>query len=338
MQRKTNNKKSTYQEIAQEARVSIATVSRILTGSSAVREETRLKVLDAMAKQGFDITELLINHPAPKNRIIIFNIPSLGNPFYSEIIRGAKFAAMRHHYQLLINEEQIDNTSFSDILNLAQKFDVAGMIVANYMPPDLLRKLNDTLPLVQCCEYNNELEIPFVSIDNVAAAKTSVEYLLSLGRQNIALINSPPRHRFARDRLKGYLDALEKAGIEQKKELIIQLPDKNYDMAISTASHLLDSAGKPDAFFCIDDVLAAAVIRVCARMSLRVPQDVMVVGFDNVDISFMMSPSITTTNQPRFHLGFSSCELLVELINNPDTPVRQILLETELVVRESTSL
>jgi LacI family repressor for deo operon, udp, cdd, tsx, nupC, and nupG len=119
--------------------------------------------------------------------------------------------------------------------------------------------------------------------------------------------------------------------------LIVQLPENNYDMALSTAGHLLGASEKPDAFFCVDDILAAAVIKACARLSVRVPEDVMVAGFDNVDISFMMTPSITTTSQPRFQLGFSSCELLVERITNPDIPVRNILLETDLVIRESTS-
>lgn len=330
-------KKATYQQIASEAGVSIATISRILTGSSNVANKTREQVLAALAEYGYDIAAIQARKPPADKNILIFNIPSMGNPFYSQIAQGAKSAASRHRYHLLINEEHINENSFSNITGLIQKFNVAGLITTNHVPRELLRKLNAMTPLVQCCEFDEELKIPYVSIDDIAATGKTMEYLFSLGRRNIAFINGPFRYKYARHRLRGYLEFLDKAGIEQNKEFLIQLPDISYEMAASTAEHLLCSSKKPDAFYCTSDVYAAAVIKACARLGLNVPRDVVVAGFDNIDISSMVTPSITTTNQPKFQLGFSSCELLVELINNPGMAIRNILLETELIVRESTS-
>jgi LacI family repressor for deo operon, udp, cdd, tsx, nupC, and nupG len=332
-----DSKKPNYQDIAAEAGVSVATVSRILTGMTKVRDETREKVLAVMAGHGYDVSELRAIKHSYNNKLLIFNIPTMENPFYSQIARGAKAAANRHGFHLLVNEEHINNNSFSSLTTLIQKSGAAGLITANHVPVQFLKKLDKMLPLVQCCEFDGELAIPYVSIDDIAAAKTTMDYLFSLGRRDIAFINGPLRYKYARYRLRGYLESLEKAGFRQDAGFIIQLPDMSYDMAISAVGQLLRAPKKPDAFFCVSDVYAAAVIKSCTRLGIRVPGDIMVTGFDNVDISSMMTPAITTTNQPRFQLGFSSCELLVELINNPNAGVRNILLETELIIRESTS-
>jgi LacI family repressor for deo operon, udp, cdd, tsx, nupC, and nupG len=332
------SKKLTYQEIASDAGVSIATISRILTGASRVKEETRKKVLETMAKHGYDVEEIRANQPNQNSGIIIFNIPSLGNPFYSEIAEGAKTAAHRHGYQFLINEEHINENTISNIMGLIEKTNATGLIMTNHVPASLLTRLNDALPLVQCCEYDTGLKIPYVSIDDIAATRTIMEYLLSLGRQRLAFINGPIRYKYARRRLQGYLTSLERAGIAQEPGFIIQLPDVNFDLAVSAVMQLLSTSQKPDAFFCASDVYAAAVIKSCTRMGLHVPRDIMVVGFDNIEIASMINPTITTVSQPRYQLGFSSCNLLIELIQNPKSNVRNILLETELIVRESTSL
>jgi LacI family repressor for deo operon, udp, cdd, tsx, nupC, and nupG len=338
MVRQTIKKKSTYQRIASDAGVSIATVSRLLTGASRVKEETRRKVLETMARHGYDLDELQANRPNQNGGVIILNIPSLGNPFYSRIVEGAKVAAHRHGCQFLLNEEHINDSTFPHIMRLINAVEAVGIITTNHIPPTILTQLSEILPLVQCCEYDTDLKIPYVSIDDIAAAKATMEYLFSLGRRRIAFINGPGRYKYARHRLQGYLDSLKKAGIPPEPGFIIQLPDVNFDLAVSAVMQLLSTGARPDAFFCASDVYAAAVIKSCNRLGLNVPRDIMVVGFDNIEIASMLDPTITTVNQPRYQLGFSSCNLLMELIGSPKCSVRNILLETELIVRESTSL
>ena len=338
MIKRQSRKNTTYQRIASEAGVSIATISRILTGASKVKLETRQKVLETMARYGYNIEEISENTKNQNSGIILFNIPSLENPFYSRIAEGARAAALRHGYQLLINEEHINENTISTIMGLIETVNAAGIITTNNIPTGLLTKLSDTLPLVQCCEYDTELDIPYVSIDDIAATRTIMEYLLSLGCKRIAFINGPIQYKYARHRLQSYLDSLEKAGITPEPRFIIQLPDVNFNLAVSAVTQLLDADLRPDAFFCASDVFAAAVIKSCIRMGLSVPRDMMVVGFDNIEIASMINPAITTVNQPRYQLGFSSCNLLIELLNNPNAYVRNILLETEFIVRESTSL
>lgn len=331
-------KKATYEEISKISGVSKATISRILNKSTNVKPETQQKVFDVMKKLGHDTSGLIVMPQLPSSDLIIFSIPSLDNPFYSLIIQGAKAAAARHKFNLLVNEDQITERNIEELLALVKKTRAAGLIITNQVEADLLKKLDEAVPVVQCCECDKTLEIPFVTIDDVAASRSAMDYLFSLGKRRIAFINGPLRYKYARDRLAGYLAALESAGIEVDNDLVIQLQEINYDMAVSAAHQLLNSAKKPDAFFTISDVYAAAVIKAAGRVNLSVPGDLAVVGFDNIEISSMCNPAITTINQPRFQLGFLSCEILTKRILDDSELINRMYLETELIVRESTML
>jgi LacI family repressor for deo operon, udp, cdd, tsx, nupC, and nupG len=335
-------KRPTYLEIAEKTGISSATISRVITGASNVKKETRQKVLTALEEHGFDTADIKERERARGERFgrpVIFNIPSMANPFYSQIIFGAKSAATRHGYQFLINEEHINGNTIDQIVNLVQSVNAAGLILTNFVETAHLKKLSSVIPLVQCCEYDASLDLPYVSIDDIAAAHTAMNYLFSLGRRRIVFVNGPIRYKYARHRLQGYTESLEQAGIRLDPALVIQLPEIDYDMAVSVIIQFLNAHRgdkAPDAIFCASDIFAAASIKAAQRLGFSVPGDLVVAGFDNVEIASMISPAITTIDQPRFQIGFSGTELLAERIVNPSVPSRSILLETSLIVREST--
>jgi LacI family repressor for deo operon, udp, cdd, tsx, nupC, and nupG len=333
-----DGKKLNYQRIAEETGISIATISRVFTGASNVKADTRRRVIDTLKGYGYDTSFIEERGRIQENRLIILNVPSTGNPFYNQIIHGAKAAATQRGCHLLLNEDHINDSTIDNLLRLLRKTQVAGLITTNHMAPMYLKRISETVPLVQCCEYDAGFDLPYVSIDDVAATKMAMEYLFSLGRKSIAFINGPMRYKYAKQRLRGYLEALNGAGIPSDPQLILQLSEINYDLAVSAVTNLFDSGKRPNAFFCSSDVLAAAAIKVGIRKGFSVPNDLAVVGFDNVDISAMMNPTITTISQPQFQLGFSSCELLIERIINPQHNMHNIVLATELLVRESTTM
>ncbi|MDR3336996.1 MAG: LacI family DNA-binding transcriptional regulator [Treponema sp.] len=333
-----DGKKPNYQRIAEETGISIATISRVFTGASNVKADTRRRVIDTLKNYGYDTSSIEERGRIRENRLIILNVPSTGNPFYNQIIHGAKAAATQRGCHLLLNEDHINDSTIDNLLRLLRKTQVAGLITTNHMAPVYLKRISETVPLVQCCEYDDGFDLPYVSIDDVAATKTAMEYLFSLGRKNIAFINGPIRYKYAKQRLQGYLEALDDAGIPSDPQMILQLSEINYDLAVSAATNLFDSGKRPNAFFCASDVLAAAAIKVGIRKGVSVPNDLAVIGFDNVDISVMMNPTITTISQPQFQLGFSSCELLIEHITNPQRHMHNIVFATELLVRESTTM
>ncbi|MDR1930351.1 MAG: LacI family DNA-binding transcriptional regulator [Treponema sp.] len=333
-----NKKVMNYQHIAEKTGVSISTISRVFTGAPNVKAGTRRKVIEALKDYGYDTAFIEEHRKIHGNLLVILNVPSTGNPFYTQIIHGAKTAATQRGCHLLLNEDHINDSTIDNFLRLLRKVQAAGLITTNHMAPVYLKRINETVPLVQCCEYDAGFDLPYVSIDDVAATKTAMEYLFSLGRRNIAFINGPIRYKYAKQRYQGYLEALQDAGIPLDRRMIIQLSEINYNLAVSAVTTLFDSGRRPNAFFCASDVLAAAAIKVGMKKGFAVPNDIAVVGFDNVEISFMTNPTITTISQPSFQLGFSSCELLIEHVTNPQIPIHNIILATELLVRESTTM
>lgn len=330
-------KKITVSEIAKKANVSPATVSRVLHHREQVKESTIEHVEDAMISMGysFDVSQVAnpVNRP-----IIVINIPSFQNTFYQEIFKGAQSSAKAHGYEILIYDSPIDSTSIRDFRLLLQQVNAAGTLLLNPVKEDALYQIHNQLPMIQCCEYNANVDFPFVSVDDFLAAEIATEHLISCGRGKIALINGPSAYKYAVERQRGFLSALSKADISILNNWILHLPEINFEMAYTSTCRLLNAEIRPNAFFAVSDVYAAAAIKSANHFGFKVPQDIMVVGFDNIDLSQMTTPSITTMSQPRFQQGYSACELLIESIEHPNAIQRPLILNAELIVRESTSL
>lgn len=329
--------KITVSKIAELAGVSPATVSRVLNHRSIVKESTIRQVEDAMSNLGYPLMRERENAYAISHQpLIVLNIPGIENVFYQDVIRGARVSAKAHGCHLLIHESPLDRGSIRDFCNLLMRVEAAGTIILNYVAEELLDQIRGIVPLVQCCEYNEEADYPYVSIDDYAAAENATEYLISCGCRKLAMINGPQSFKYARKRQEGFLSAVNKADIFVPQNWLIQLPEINYEMAYAAICRILNSETRPNAFFVISDIFAAAVIRAAKRFNLNIPHDIMVVGFDNIDFSMMTTPSITTVNQPSFQQGYSASELLLEMVENPTLTPKSLLLDAELIVREST--
>lgn len=327
-------KRVTYTEIAKNTGISISTISRVVKGNVTVKEETRQAVLKALDSYGYFID---MPEESAESNLILVSLPSLNNPFYSKIIDGIESSASRFGMQILLHVGSINQRTIKSFLALINSTNAIGLITLNYIEKPLLTMLSNTLPMVQCCEMNAEMDLPFVTINDIAAAKKAVNHLASKNNKRIALINGPHEFKYSHDRLIGYKEALKENNLEFEEQLVIQLPDINFDMALSTSMQLLTSTNPPDAFFTVSDIFAAAVIRAASKCNLRIPDDIEVIGFDNIDISIMSTPSITTINQPKFQLGLLSCETLCRVITGTSGKISQIYVDTELVTRESTS-
>ncbi len=328
-------KKVTITDVADLAEVSVATVSRVLNNRHHVKPDTRSRVVEAMKTLGYEPDAS--RPPARSGGMIIMNIPSLSNPFYSEIVKGAKTSANRHGFDLLVDQDYLGDDGQARLLDLVANTKTAGTIVTDSVPAAFLDQLAQTAPVMQCCEYVEHSAHSYVGVDDFAAAKRAVEALIAAGRRRIALLNGPLRYKYALHRRQGYLEALRHANLPLRDEWIVQIPDIDFGIALSAAASQLGGSTPPDAYLAASDVLAAAVIRAARQVGMRVPEDVMVFGFDNVDIAVATSPTITTVSLPKFQLGYTACELLVDKIRNPAIPPQQVLLGTEMIMRESTA-
>ena len=328
------NNKITAAKIAEKANVSPATVSRFLNHRELVKKPTIEKIEAAMRELGYGfVSQSSVEEEQP---IVVLNIPGLENSFYQEIIKGAKTAAKAHGCYLLIHESPLKRSAVDDFCRLLKRVRAAGTIILNKVSKESLEKIHTIVPLVQCCEYNEEAGFPYVSIDDRQAAEIATEHLIEKGRNKIALINGTGSFNYAEKRQEGFLAAMHNAQITVPKQWVVQLPEVNYEMAYASICRLINGDVRPNAIFAISDVFAAAAIRAAKRFYLRVPEDIMVVGFDNIQFSMMTSPTITTVNQPKVEMGYTAFEMLMELMENPVEEVKSILLDTNLVIREST--
>jgi DNA-binding LacI/PurR family transcriptional regulator len=331
-----NDSKLTIKYIADMAGVSIATVSRVLNHKTTVKEETRRRIFQVMENLNFNPTSVIRTDQT--SNIILACVSDFTNPFYSAVIEGIQQSAYRNHYRVLIFQSEDIYFTFKDYKEILKNQSFAGIIlITSVVDTKLLELLAISCPVVMCSEYCDENGISFVSIDNVSAARRATEYLISCGCKRIALMNSSLRWNYARYREEGYLQALKGAGLEKIDNYITHISSIDYNLALSFASNLLALSPPPDAFFTVSDVYAISVIHAAKKMGFRVPEDVSIIGFDNIAQSSMTDPAITTVEQPSVKIGYQSCELLIDKINNPLTIKKRIILNTELIVRESTA-
>lgn len=329
-------KNITLQEIADYAHVSIATVSRMMNNPKSVRESTRKKITTAMNELGFTKSSINILDSQSPNIIII--VQGFNNIFDMELINSTLETAYSYNYNVLVVATKNNYTTYDDFERLFQTISVAGIILhTGIVDPELTKELQLHYPVVMCSNYVEDLDISYVGIDDIQAAKTATEYLISSGHKKIALINCNPAFLYSRRREAGYRQALEKAGLTVDPSWILSLQTPSYSLALSFAKQLLNSLQRPDAIFACSDIYGIAALNAALQLGLRVPEDVSIISFDNTSIAGMTTPSLTTVAQPIAQLGARACELLIERINNNSSINQHIILDAELIIRNSTS-
>ena len=328
------NTRSTLVQIAQKAGVSIATVSRLLNDTGRVSPATRQKVLQAIRELEHDS---VLSRPETVLKTILVLVPDFVNPFYASIIDGIQQTAHENRFEIFLVQTKDVYQNPNHYLNLVKRCKFSGVLWLCSTPPaNLLSVLEHQCPVVMCCEYPEDHVCSYVSVDDVTAAYRAVKYLISTGCRKIGFVNCSLKYKYARHRREGYLRALADSGLTFNPEWYVTVPTMDYALAYSSILQTLNTDSLPDAFFTCSDVYAAATINAAQNLGIRVPQDLSVIGVDNVEASRMTNPTITTISQPGFQLGRQACAILVEKISAPETPHRQILLHTELIIREST--
>ena len=326
--------KSTLVQIATQAGVSIATVSRFLNDTGNVSLATRQKVLQAIRELEYDSA---LSKADTALQTILVLVPDFVNPFYASIIDGIQQTAHENRFEIFLVQTKDVYPTPNHYAGLVNRGNFAGVLWLCSTPPAaLLSVLEHLCPAVMCCEYPEDHPCSYVSIDDVTAAYRAVKYLISTGCKKIGFVNCSLKYKYARHRREGYLRALADAGLKFNPEWYVTVPSIDYTLAYSSILQTLNADSIPDAFFTCSDVYAAATINAAQSLGIRVPEKLSVIGVDNVEASRMIHPTITTISQPGFQMGQQACSILVEKINTPETPHRQIFLNTELIIREST--
>lgn len=335
---KVKKMKITIDEIAELAQVSKTTVSRVINNKPDVSEETRKKVLDVVSKYDFQPNAYAKAISLNKSNTIGLIIPYeadfiFSNPFYVEVMRGVSSEVNKRGYYLLICYPHDHN--YVDIFKQKR---VDGFILLS--PGKLHKNIIDSLnevnaPFVSTSKLSDEDGLIYVDVNNYYGAQLAIEHLISLGHTKIGFIGKPTLTS-ASDRLEGYKAVLEKNGLPYDENLIKISDDSSIEGAYKKMCELLRSHVKPTAVFLASDLMAIGAIKAIDEMGLKTPEDISIVGFDDIPLAKYMDPELTTVRQPSFEKGVQAARLLIQYLEKKKKP-RSKILNVELIVRKSTS-
>ena len=332
----------TQQQIAEEVGISRTTVSLVLNDVPDVHisPETRQRILevagrlnyypDAAARRlasGKTCTIALVWHRGPDQ--------TYRDAFLPGILQGITRAARHYGYHVLFHPIEPDESN-GDYVELARSRHTDGIILSGPRTDDthLLDLHREGFPLVLQGQLPGS-NIPSVDVDNIHGAKAAVEHLLALGHRRVGTItNAPLTYISSRQRLEGYRQALEQASLPYNENLV-QYGNFDEESGVVAIETLLELDNPPTAIFVASDMVAMGALRALHDRGLRVPEDIALVGFDDITAARFITPTLTTIHVPTFGLGWSAAELIIRIIEQ-DTPDKtQILLDTELVIRDS---
>lgn len=332
----------TQRQIAEEAGVSRTTVSLVLNNVPDVRvsPETRQRILKVARRLNYYPNATARRLASGKTRTIGLVWHRGPNPTYRDaflpgLLQGATRAAHKYGYHVLFRPIEPDEPD-SNYVELARSHHIDGFILSGPRSDDqhLLKLHEERFPIVLHGQMPGT-DILSVDIDNVYGAKTAVNHLLSLGHKDIGIItNAPLVYTASQQRLDGYYQALEKAGISKNKNLV---QEGNFDGESGQVAmeKLLSCKPNPTAIFVASDMVAMGALKAIRDHELRIPEDIAVIGFDDISAARFVTPALTTVRVPTFGLGWSAAEILIRLIEQDPIVQTNTLLETELVIRES---
>lgn len=323
------------QEVAKKAGVSVATVSRVLNNHPSVTPRTRLKVENAIHELKYEPSMLGRNLRNSESRLLLVLIPSIANPFYTEIINGIQNTVLAHEYNILLCETDSNPQRENIFFNMVKNKLADGVIS---MDPTVnkqkLMELAKNHSIILCSEYEEDGSLPYVSIDSELAAYHAVKHLIQLGNKRIALINSDEKFLYARQRRNGYERALKEYKLPIREEWIYHTTQLDFQDGVQAMRMLLRLKERPTAVFAVSDTLAIGALKEINANGMRAPRDMAVVGFDNIGFSNMTNPTLTTIAQPMYKMGCTAAQMLIHSIQQQK--VESMILDHELIIREST--
>ena len=329
---------ATMKDVAEKAGVSTATVSRALMNPEKVSAATRKKVEEAVIAVGYSPHAMTRSARRNESRTILVIVPDICDPFFSEIIRGIENVAADQGYLVLIGDCAHQNSQENAFLNLMMTRQIDGMVLLGSQVPfeTSPEEQRNLPPMVMANEFAPELELPTVHIDNLTAAFEAVNHLLKLGHSRIACIAGPQDMPLCHYRLQGYIQALRRNGITLDPHYIVR-GDFTFDAGSRALKQLMALPKPPDALFCHSDIMALGAMAQAKLMGLRVPKDLSLIGFDDIELSRYSDPQLTTVAQPRFSIGREAMNLLLEQLQGKPVNSGSRLLDFELKIRGSTA-
>jgi LacI family transcriptional regulator len=327
----------TIYDVARLAGVSTATVSRSLNGTGQIAPSTRLAIESAIRELGYQPNRIARSLATRSTQTIALLLPDITNPFYGALVSGIEQRTLEVGYTMLLCTTEDDPAREETYLNLLRSKQVDGALVDGLvLPADrLARFVEEGFPIVCLDRDSPSPSIPLVQVDNRMGARLATEHLVGLGHRRIAHVAGRPEMRISDARIAGYRESLEAAGLRFDPTLVVPgmfTEDGGYQAGLE----LFGGRSAPTAVFAANDLSAVGLLEAISESGRRVPDDVSVVGFDDLRLAAYTSPPLTTVRQPAREIGVRATTLLLGLAQGKRPPRLRHLIPPELVLRRST--
>jgi len=332
----------TIYDVAREAGVSMATVSRVVNNNPNVKPQTRKKVFEAIERLGYRPNAVARGLASKKTTTVGVVIPDISNSIFSEVARGIEDIANMYHYNIILCNADKKKEKEIRVINTLLEKQVDGLLFMGGVVTDehIQAFKTSAVPIVLCATTDENSTIASVDIDHEKAAFDAVNVLIEQGHRNIAMISGTlqdPANGFAR--YQGYKNALEAAGIPVREEYV-RIGNYRYESGLEVTKHFLGLSDRPTAIFAATDEMAIGAIHTLQDSGLKVPDDMSVISVDNIRMASMVRPQLTTVAMPMYDIGAVSMRLLTKLMNKETKEASeqmQVILPHEVIHRNSVA-
>ncbi|BCB81765.1 LacI family DNA-binding transcriptional regulator [Phytohabitans flavus] len=327
---------ATIYDVARRAEVSPATVSRVANGHANVDPALAERVRDAMRELHYRPNAVARNLRRSRTTLWAVIISDIGNPFFTSLVRGVEDVAQRAGYSVVLCNSDEDPTKEGQYVDAALAEQMAGVIISPAGMANHLNRLVDArVPVVAIDRQQSGAHVDTVLVDNEQGAYLATTHLIESGYQRIACVSGPPGVFTATRRLRGYRRALEEHGRPYEEELV-RHGDFREEGGYRAMASLLGPRPRPDALFAANNLMTVGAVECLVDSRIAVPDEMGVVGFDDVPWAHLVRPSLTTVAQPTYELGCEAAGLLTKRIADPERPPTTVTLETKLQIRDSS--
>jgi DNA-binding LacI/PurR family transcriptional regulator len=338
-----NNKLSkppTMKDVARFAGVSISTVSHVLNKTRRVEEETKKKVLSAIKELGYRPNIVARSLRKKSTNTIGLIVSNIANLFYPEVVRGVEDILLKYNYNLILCNSDEDINKEREYIEVLYSKQVDGIIITPSKSTETRKNLeifiSQNIPVILVDRRIAGIETDVVLADNISGTYSATEYLISLGHRRIGIITGPLDTTTGKERLEGYLNALNKNKIEVDYKLIRE-GDFKREGGYQKGKELLELENPPTAIISSNNLMTLGLIYAISEKGLKIPQDISVISFDDMEWFKYFSPPLTAIYQPSYELGKSAGALLIEKLKRRRKKPKEIVLPTKLIIRESCS-
>jgi LacI family transcriptional regulator len=329
-----NMKYITLKMVAERAGVSVNTVSRAINNKSDINEETKKRVLKVAQELGYVQNATAVALRTKKTRTLGVVIADNRNPFYAEVLNGIEEAAREKNYHIILANTQRDYQKEEEAINLLLAKRVDGLLITPVQDrnDDIKKLIEANIPFVIVGRDFENIEVDAVYNDEVKGGFFATEYLIKKGHKRIAFINGFLHKSPAQGRLEGYKKALKEHGIPLD-DMMVSVGDIDVEDGYERTKQMLEKNLDFTAIFAYNDMMAFGAMQAVKEKGLRIPEDIGLVGYDDIPFSSLISPSLSTIRLKKQELGAESVKLLLSRINGSREKMKKIMLNVELIVR-----